>query len=74
MSKIILTKEQYSGAVEELKKYFACEREEPIGDLQGKLILDFILEKIGPHIYNQAIVDIQKYMNEKIEDMFGYMH
>lgn len=73
MSKIKLNKEQYDGAVEELKNYFVNEREESIGDLQSRLMMDFILEKIGPAIYNQAIYDMQRYMNEKIEDMYEYM-
>lgn len=73
MSKIKLNKEQYDGAVEELKNYFVNEREESIGNLQSRLMMDFILEKIGPAIYNQAIYDMQRYMNEKIEDMYEYM-
>lgn len=73
MNKIVLTKEQYNDAVEEIRRYFACEMEEPIGNLQGQLIIDFILEKIGLHIYNQAIIDMQKYMNEKVDDMYAYM-
>lgn len=73
MNKIELNREQTDGVVEEIKKYFAEEREETIGDLQARLMLNFILEKIGPTIYNQAISDMQKYMNEKIEDMYEYM-
>ena len=73
MSKITLEKQEYSDAVDEIKKYFESEREEVIGELQGRLILDFILEKIGPYIYNQAIFDMQKYMNERVDDMAGFM-
>ncbi|WDV46587.1 DUF2164 domain-containing protein [Clostridiaceae bacterium M8S5] len=73
MSKVKLEKEQYKEVVSEIRKYFEIEREESIGDLQGQLMLEFILEKIAPYIYNQAIADMQKYMNEKIDDMYGYM-
>lgn len=73
MNKIELTKEQYEDAVEELRRYFACEMEESIGDLKGRLIVNFIIEKMGPYIYNQAIIDMQKYMTEKIDDMYAYM-
>lgn len=73
MNKIELNREQTDGVVEEIKQYFAEEREETIGDLQARLMLNFILEKIGPTIYNQAISDMHKYMNEKIEDMYEYM-
>jgi uncharacterized protein (DUF2164 family) len=73
MSKIELTKEQKKQAIQDIREYFSREREEEIGDLAGGIILDFITEKIGHYYYNQAISDIQKYMNEKIEDMYGFM-
>lgn len=73
MSTIELSKEQKRQAIQEIKLYFASERDEEIGDLAGEILLDFITEKIGPYYYNQAIMDIQKYMNEKVEDMYGMM-
>jgi uncharacterized protein (DUF2164 family) len=73
MLRIELTKEQKKQAVYDIKEYFVRERNEEIGDLAGEIILDFITEKMGPYFYNQAIMDIQKYMNEKIEDMYGFM-
>jgi len=73
MARITLSKEQNKNAVEEIRSYFENERDESIGDLQGQLILDFIVDKIGPIIYNQGIDDMRKYMNEKVEDMYGYM-
>ncbi len=73
MSKIELDKERYDAATQELKNYFECERDESIGELQSKLILDFILEKIGPGIYNQAVIDMQKFVSEKADDMYEFM-
>lgn len=73
MDKVKLNKEQYKEAVDEIRRYFEEEREESIGDLQGQLMLEFILDKVGPFIYNQAVSDMQKYMNEKVDDMYGFM-
>lgn len=73
MPNIELSKEQKKQAVQDIRAYFACEREEEIGDLAAGLILDFIAEKLGPYFYNQAITDVQKYMSEKVEDMYGFM-
>ena len=53
--------------------YFSSERDELFGDLQGRLILDFILYKIGLHIYNQAIFDTRRYIIEKAEDIVEFM-
>lgn len=73
MRKLTLTDEQRQIALEQIKTYFYEERDEQIGELQSRLLLDFIIEKVGPQIYNQAIVDMQKYMSERVEDMYAYM-
>jgi len=56
--------------VDEIKAYFSSERNEDIGDLAAELILDFIMAKIAPAIYNQAVSDCFKYFSEKLDDMF----
>ena len=73
MAKIELSKEQKKKVIEDIKHYFASERDEEIGDLAGEIMLDFIIEKIAPYFYNKAVEDIQKYMSEKIDDMYGLM-
>ncbi len=73
MNRIELSKEQKKMAIDEIRIYFEKEREDQIGELAGELILDFIIEKVGPYIYNQAIMDVQKYMNEKTEDLYAFM-
>ena len=73
ISKINLQKEEEAKAIEDIVKYFADERKEHIGNLEAMLMLNFIIEKIGPAVYNRAILDVQKYMNEKIEDLYGLM-
>ena len=73
LNRVELSKEQKKRAVQEIKGYFAREREEPIGDLAGEAILDIILNTVGPLIYNQAILDVQKYMSEKIEEIDGFI-
>ena len=58
-------------ALKSLKRYFKDERDEELGDLQGKLLLDFILEEIAPSIYNGAIVDAQTYLRDRVADLEG---
>lgn len=69
---IKLKKEQYDTAVDELQRYFENERDESIGILQAKLLLDFMLETIGPAVYNQAIADMQKFLYDKIDDLYEF--
>ena len=54
-----------------IKRFFAEEMEEEIGDLKAMLVLDFCVREIGPSIYNQAIADAQVYFQEKTADLSG---
>ena len=69
--KVELKKEIRNNLVEEIKRFFWNERDEEISDLAADILLDFILNSVGPHIYNQAIGDAFAFMNEKVEDLFG---
>ena len=68
---ITLTKERRDDIVSEIKNFFLQERDEEIGDLAADLILDFILEKIAPEIYNQGIYDSHRYMHDAVEDLLS---
>jgi uncharacterized protein (DUF2164 family) len=54
-----------------LRRYFAEQRDEELGDLQSQLLLEFILKEIGPSIYNAAIGDAQVYLAERVADLEG---
>jgi len=71
--KIILTKEQEKIAVEEIISFFENERNEETGNLQAMIMLSFFMEKIAPLVYNQAVLDAQKYMSEKVQDLYELM-
>lgn len=66
--------------IKSIKKYFEEELEEEIGDLKASLFLDFCLQEICPSIYNQAIIDARRFIEDKLSDMedtcyepeFGY--
>ena len=67
--KIQLTDEARKRAVASLRRYFAAELDQEIGDLKAGLLLDFILQEIGPSIYNGAIGDAQTYMRDRVADL-----
>jgi len=73
MIKIEISKEEKKKAIKDIREYFLKERNEEIGDLAAEIIFAFITEKIGPYFYNKAIIDVQKYMNEKVDDLFSLM-
>jgi len=56
-------------AVAALRSYFDDRMDEEIGDLKAALLLDFILEELGPSVYNQAIADARAFFEERAGDL-----
>ncbi|MBR7747399.1 DUF2164 domain-containing protein [Undibacterium baiyunense] len=56
-------------ATESLQRYFDLNMEERLGNLQANALLDFILEEIGPSIYNQAVNDAQNHMQTRVQEL-----
>ncbi len=71
MKNFKLTKETKQQIIFDIQKYFSDERDEQIGNLSAELLLQFIIEKVGPAIYNQGIHDAHSFVSEKIEELYG---
>jgi uncharacterized protein (DUF2164 family) len=54
-----------------IKRYFAENLDQDIGDLKAGMLLDYCLKEIGPTIYNRAIADAQKYFEGRVIDLEG---
>lgn len=54
-----------------IKRYFAENLDQDIGDLKADLLLDFAVREIGPSVYNQAIADAQAYFQGRVADLEG---
>lgn len=54
-----------------IKRYFEEHMDEPIGDLQAGLLLDYCLKEIGPIVYNRAIADARTFVEARLTDMDG---
>ena len=65
---IELPKEAKQNALESLQKYFEVNMEEPLGNLAAGALLQFILEEIGPSIYNKGVADAQERMQQRISE------
>ena len=77
---IELEKETRHEAIKSIERYFDEPMEESIGNLQAGALLAFILDEIGPSIYNKAVRDAQDQLQQRVleldidvhEDEFGY--
>jgi uncharacterized protein (DUF2164 family) len=77
---IELPKEARQQAIASIERYFRENFEERIGNIAAGALLGFMLEEIGPSIYNRAVADVQDRMSMRVaeldievhEDEFGY--
>lgn len=65
MNKLKLSKEQKEILIRNVQIFFAEERSEELGNLAADQILEFMLQEIGPFIYNQAIDDAKTMLQEQ---------
>ena len=74
MTSIELSKQARADAIGSLQRYFEENLSEPIGDLPASLLLNFILEEIGPAIYNQAVAEAQTRLQQRVSDLNGELY
>jgi uncharacterized protein (DUF2164 family) len=74
MDTVELSKHARANAVASLQRYFEENMPEPLGDLPAGLLLNFILEDIGPAIYNRAIASAQERMQLRVSDLTGELY
>jgi uncharacterized protein (DUF2164 family) len=68
---ITISDEARKRALASLKRYFAEQLEQEIGELKAGLLLGYLLEELGPTIYNQAIADARTFFEERAADLDG---
>ena len=60
-----LDKEQEEVLLDELRAYMSDELDMDIGNLPAKFLLDFMVQLIGPKIYDQAISDTEPWLYDR---------
>jgi uncharacterized protein (DUF2164 family) len=50
---------------------FTEQLDEEVGELQARLLLEFVLKEIAPSVYNAAIADAQIYLRDRVADLDG---
>ncbi|HMS27948.1 MAG TPA: DUF2164 domain-containing protein [Burkholderiaceae bacterium] len=66
---IELSKEDRAQAIASIERYFRENMEEKIGNIAAGGLLGFMLEEIGPSIYNKAVADVQERLQQRIADL-----
>lgn len=71
---IELSKEDRAQAIASIERYFRENLEEKIGNIAAGGLLGFLLEEIGPSIYNKAVADVQERLQARVADLDFEVH
>lgn len=66
---IELSTEAKQEAIASLQQYFKENLEEELGNIKANALLVFILEEIGPCLYNKSVADAQERMQMRISEL-----
>ena len=69
MSKIELPKDTRDALASALTRYLKDEHDADVAGFDAHFLLDFILETLGPHIYNQGLADAQALLSKKLDEL-----
>lgn len=45
--------------------------DETLSSFRAAQLLDFCLDEVGPHVYNQAVQDARAFMQRKLDELDG---
>ena len=71
---IEIPKEARKEAIASIERYFRENMEERIGNIAAGALLGFILEEIGPLVYNQAVAEVQERLQSRISEIDIEIH
>jgi uncharacterized protein (DUF2164 family) len=71
---IDLPKAARQQAVTSIERWFQEERDERVGNITAAALLNYLLEEIGPSIYNQAVADVQERLGQRVAEIDVEIH
>lgn len=71
---IELSREDRQQAIDSMRKYFELNLDGKLGTLAANNLLDFIVEEIGPSLYNKGVADAQAKMQARLAEIDGEVH
>lgn len=71
---IELSKEAHKEAIASIERYFRDNMDENIGNVAAGGLLKFILEELGPSLYNKGVADAQERMQMRVAELDIEIH
>ncbi len=69
-----IDEERKERLISQLQEFFLDQFGEEISPFRAEQVLDFSSEALGPQIYNQAVQDARKYMQQQLDDLDGEVY
>lgn len=66
-----LDADRRSRLIEDFQAFFHDELELELSAFRAEQVLDFALKALGPQVYNQAVQDARKFLQQKLDDLEG---
>ncbi len=71
---IEIAKEARKQAIASIERYFLENMDQKIGNITAGALLGFVLEEVGPLVYNQAVADVQQRIQARVMDIDIEVH
>jgi uncharacterized protein (DUF2164 family) len=71
---LILDDQRRAALASRLRGFHLEEFDEELSVFRAEQLLDFFLAALGPQVYNQAVQDARRFMQERLEDMDGEVY
>jgi uncharacterized protein (DUF2164 family) len=71
---IRLSEERSEDFIQALQAFYSSEFDEELSRYRADALLKFVLTRMGPPLYNQAVADARSFMQKKLEDLDGEIY
>ena len=71
---IVIDEARREQLIRRLQGFYRSEFDEDLSRFRAEQILDFHLEALGPQVYNQAVQDARKFMQDRLDDLDAEVH
>jgi len=69
--RVKLSEERQQELVESFQSFCRSEFEDEVSELKAQRVLEYLVVRLGPPVYNQAIRDAHSFLQEKLQDLEG---
>ena len=69
--RIRLSDERRDVMLRSIREFHTEELDRELSQYQAERLLDFFVRELGPPVYNQAIQDARRFLQEKMDDLEG---